>query len=82
MPLKIKRGDPLGFFNIHSVAKLKKIEGGPLGDNFSEKKSHSAEKNWKRDSLVCSSIVSYAGNLFGSVPWANGYNLASSFKSL
>ena len=38
-------GDPLGFFNIHSVAKHKKIEGGPFGEKISEKKSHSAEKN-------------------------------------
>ena len=25
---KTEREDPLGFFNIHSVAKLQKIEGG------------------------------------------------------
>ena len=25
---KTERKDPLGFFNIHSVAKLQKIEGG------------------------------------------------------
>ena len=24
LPKKIERGDPLGFFNIHSVAKLQK----------------------------------------------------------
>ena len=40
-----------------------------------EKKSHSAEK---MDPLVTSGIVCYAGNLFGSVPWANRYILASS----
>ena len=28
--------------------------------------------------LVTSGIVCYAGNFFGSVPWANWYNLASS----
>ena len=26
MPKKTERGDPLGFFNIHSVAKHEKIE--------------------------------------------------------
>ena len=41
---KIERRDPLGFFNIHSVAKHQKIEGGPWGFFF-EKKSHNAEKN-------------------------------------
>ena len=31
---KTERGDPLGFFNIHSVAKHQKIEGGPFGEKF------------------------------------------------
>ena len=45
---KTERGDPLGFSNIHSVAKQQKIEGGPFGGkNFPEKKSHSAKKIWK-----------------------------------
>ena len=30
MPKKTEREDPLGFFNIHSVAKPQKIEGGPF----------------------------------------------------
>ena len=62
MPKKTEREDPLGFFNIHSVV-------------VAQKKSHSAEK---MDPLVSSGIVCYAGNLFGSVPWANRYNLGSS----
>ena len=41
---KTERGDPLRFFNIHSVAKhQKKCRGDPLGKKFS-KKSRSAEK--------------------------------------
>ena len=43
------KSDPLGFLNIHYVAKYHKIAGGPFGDiwrNF-ENKSHSAEQNWK-----------------------------------
>ena len=45
MPKKTEREDPLGFFNIHSVAKLQKIEGRTLPWGiFCEKKSHSAEK--------------------------------------
>ena len=52
VPKNVKVG-PLGFFNIHPVAKYQKIEGGPL-KNFEKKvtqcrkkrrgKSHSAEK--------------------------------------
>ena len=37
------KGDPLGFFNIHSVAKHQKVEGDPLGIFF-EEKSHNDEK--------------------------------------
>ena len=37
---KTERGDPLGFFNIRSVGKLEKIEGGTLwGKIFFRKKS-------------------------------------------
>ena len=35
-------------------------------------------KKLKGDPLVFSGIVCYAGNLLGSVPWANRYHLASS----
>ena len=38
------RKDPLGFFNIHSVAEHQKIEEDPLR-NFFPKKSLNAEKN-------------------------------------
>ena len=39
---KTEREDPLGFFNIHSVAKLQKIEGGPLVEE--NEKSHTVPK--------------------------------------
>ena len=42
---KTERGDPLGFFNIHSVAKHQKNAGETFwGNFFSKKKSRSAEK--------------------------------------
>ena len=41
MPKKTERGDPLGFFNIHSVGKYQIIEG----EKKNRKKSHNAEKN-------------------------------------
>ena len=44
MPKKTERGDPLGFFNIHSVAKHQKNAGGPFGEKIFEKKSCSAEQ--------------------------------------
>ena len=34
---KTERGDPLRFFNIHSVAKHEKIEGGPFGGKIPKK---------------------------------------------
>ena len=45
------------------------MNGGPFGGKKFEKKTVP---------LLSSGIVCYAGNLFGSVPWANRYNLASS----
>ena len=69
MPKKLKGGDPLGFFNIHSVAKHQKIERGILWGFFFEK-SHSAEKTQRRNSLVSPGVLCYAEreeNLFGSV---------------
>ena len=54
--ISIPYADPLGFFNIHSVAKQqKKIEGGLLG-----KKSRSAKKNERGDPLVSPGMVCYA----------------------
>ena len=44
MPKKLK-GDPLGFFNIYSVAKQQKMKGDSLGKKIFLEKSRSAEKN-------------------------------------
>ena len=61
MPKKTERGDPLGFFNIHSVAKhQKKCRGTLWGNFFFEKKSRSAEKNERGESLVSPGMVCYA----------------------
>ena len=53
MPKETARGDPLGFFNIHSVGKYQKTEGGPFGDFF-EKKSHRAKKTERGTLWPCS----------------------------
>ena len=56
------QGDPLGFSNIHSVAKQQKIEGGPFGEKFSsEKKVSQCRKKMKGDPLVSPGRVCYAG---------------------
>ena len=46
MPKKTETEDPLGYFNIHSVAKRQKQKRDPWWEK-NEKKSHSAEKNLK-----------------------------------
>ena len=38
------KGEPLGFFNIHSVAKLQKNEAGPFGEKFQNKVSQCRKK--------------------------------------
>ena len=52
-------GDPLGFFNIHSVAKHQKIVVETIWRIFFQKKSHNAEK-LKGGPLDSSGMVCYA----------------------
>ena len=59
---KTERGDPLGFSNIHSVAKQQKNEGGPFEEkNFPEKSLAVPKKNGKGGPLVSPGMVCYAG---------------------
>ena len=57
MPNKTERGDPLGFFNIHSVAKHQKMQGGP----FEEKKFR--RKNSEKNVSQCRKKMK--GGVFG-----------------
>ena len=76
MPKKLKRRTLRDFSTSILLQNSKKLKGAFRGEkSFFGKKSHSAET---MDPLVSSGIVCYAGNLFGSVPWANRYILASS----
>ena len=53
MPKKTEREDPLGFFNIHSVAKLQKnLRGNFGGKKFSKKSRTVPKKNSKGDPFV------------------------------
>ena len=54
---KTEKGDPLGFFNIHSVGEHQKIEGGKF--LFSEK-NLSAQKTERGDPLGFSNLHSDA----------------------
>ena len=59
---KTERVDHLGVFNIHFVAKLQKIEGGPFGEIFFPEKSLTMPKKTERgDPLISPGIVCYAG---------------------
>ena len=48
VPKKTVRGDPLGFSNIHSVAKQQKIEGGTLWGKIFGKKVSQCRKKLER----------------------------------
>ena len=65
---KTERGDPLGFFNIHSVAKHQKIEGEIF---IFGKKSLAVPKQFERGTLwsrpVWNVTLEKRKNLFGSV---------------
>ena len=56
---KCKRGDPLGFINIYSVAKYQKTRKGDSFETLKNfrKKSHNAGK--KIDPLVSSGFLGY-----------------------
>ena len=59
---KNERGEPLGFFNIHSVAKHQKLKEDPLGKNFflEKKVSQCRNKTESGDSLDSPGMACYA----------------------
>ena len=54
----------MGFFNIHSVAKLQKIEGGVLGKFFSREKSLAMPIKLKRRTLLSRSVLGVTKETF------------------
>ena len=85
---KCKRGDPLGFINIYSVAKYQKTRKGDSFETLKNfrKKSHNAEK--KSNLLVSSGFVVYGkkvknerGDLFALISADRTWPYASSFSS-
>ena len=70
---KTEKGDPLVFFNIHSVAKHQEIEGGKFPRKIFGKKISVPNKTEKRDPLGFSNIHSDAKkqkNLKGGPLWS------------
>ena len=62
VPKNVKKGDPLGFINIHSVAKYQKTRRGDSFEtlkNFRKKVAQCRKKNRKGDPLVSSGFVGY-----------------------
>ena len=69
------KGGSFGIYQHPLCCKIpKKIEGGPFGEKIFRSLAM-PKKTERGDPLVSSGIVGYAGNLFGSVPWANRGNL-------
>ena len=65
---KTERGDPLGFFNIYSVAKQQNIEGGTLWENFFFRKKVAVPKKIERGSRPVWYVTrENRKKLFGSV---------------
>ena len=50
--ITLPKGGPLGFSNIHSVAKILNNEGGPFGGKNFSKKSRTMPKNLEGDPLA------------------------------
>ena len=75
---KSEREGSLAFFNIHSVAKYRKIEKGPF-EYIKKFLKSLLKKKRKGDPLVSSGIVSYArkrNKYYSSITCAKWYNLA------
>ena len=62
---------PFGVSNVHFVAKIQKIEGGPFGDFFS-KKVLQCQKKRKEDPLVSAGIVTPKKRKNPSLVWFPG----------
>ena len=60
MPKKTERGTLWDFSTSILSQNIKKMQGDPLGKIFFEKKSRSAEKNERGESLVSPGMVCYA----------------------
>ena len=84
---KCKRGDPLGFINIYSVAKYQKTRKGDSFETLKNfrKKSHNSEQ--KSNLLVSSGFVGYGkkektkGDPFALISADRTWPYASSFSS-
>ena len=85
---KCKRGNPLGFINIYSVAKYQKTRKGDSFETlkYFRKKPHNAEK--KSNLLVSSGFVGYGkkvknerGDPFTVISADRTWPYASSFSS-
>ena len=66
----MKRGDPLGFINIHSVAKYQKTRRGDSFEtlkNFRKKFRTVPKKIERGDPLVSSGFVGYVKNERGTL---------------
>ena len=90
---KTERGDPLGFFNIHSVAKHqkvfpeknltmpKKLKGDPLAF-FNIHSVAKQQKNWRGDPLgkkIRKKVSQCRKKLKGGTLWCNPASLTSEF---
>ena len=60
MPKKLKRGTLWDFLTSILSQNIKKMQGGPFGEIFFEKKSRSVEKNEWGEPLVSPGTVCYA----------------------
>ena len=80
---KCKKGDPLGFINIYSVAKYHKTRKGDSFETLKNfrKKSHNAEKIERVGPLVSSGFVGYVGDPFALISADRTWPYGSSFSS-
>ena len=80
MPNKLK-GDPVGFFIIHSIAKHQKIERGPFGKKSLEKKYHNVEKKTERGNLYSRPVL-YITQIKDKIFWFSSLSEMVQFDTI
>ena len=82
MAEKLKEWGPLGFFNIHSLAKHQKIVRGPLGENFFFEKKDSQCRNQQKWGTIQSLPVWYVTRKRGKTIWFSSLDQMIQFGTM
>ena len=82
MPKKTEKGDPLGFFNIHSVAKHKKNAGGTIWGKKFRKNVSQCRTKLKVGTLWCCPVWNVTRKNRGKPFWSSSLGQMVQFDTI